>query len=120
MNRSTACRKRIHNTAIAIFAFALSLGLIVSSHAQSYRSKGDRKKLDKARPAALQESNATRGDKDAIRPFRVHVPEKEITDLRRRIRETRWPDKETVASGDSAGLCSHSTNLNFDLVNCPV
>ena len=104
----------------AIFAFALSLGLIVSSHAQSYRSKGDRKKLDKARPAALQESNATRGDKDAIRPFRVHVPEKEITDLRRRIRETRWPDKETVASGDSAGLCSHSTNLNFDLVNCPV
>jgi hypothetical protein len=97
MNRSTSCRKRIHNTAIAIFAFALSLGLIVSSHAQSYRSKGDRKKLDKARPAALQESNATRGDKDAIRPFRVHVPEKEITDLRRRIRETRWPDKETVA-----------------------
>jgi hypothetical protein len=45
MNRSTSCRKRNHNTAIAIFAFALSLGLIVSSHAQSYRSKGDRKKL---------------------------------------------------------------------------
>jgi pimeloyl-ACP methyl ester carboxylesterase len=97
MNRSTSCRKRIHNTAIAIFAFALSLGLIVSSHAQSYRSKGDRKKLDRVRPAARQESNATRGERDAIRPFRVHVPEKEITDLRRRIRETRWPDKETVA-----------------------
>ncbi len=97
MNRSTSCRKRIPNTAIAIFAFALSLCLIVSSHAQSYRSKGDRKKLDKARPAALRESNATRDDKDAIRSFRVHVPEKEITDLRRRIRETRWPDKETVA-----------------------
>ena len=93
MNRSTSRRKRIHNTAIAIFAFVLSLGLIVSSHAQSYRSKGDQKKLDKSRPAALQESNATRDDKDAIRPFRVHVSEKEITDLRRRIRETRWPDK---------------------------
>lgn len=35
-------------------------------------------------------------DTDAIRPFRVHVPEKAITDLRRRIRETRWPDQETV------------------------
>src|SRR5260221_6784323 len=33
----------------------------------------------------------------SIRPFRIHVPEKAITDLRRRIRETRWPDKETVA-----------------------
>lgn len=97
MNRPTSCRKRIPNTAIAIFAFALSLGLVVSSHAQSYRSRGDRRKLDKARAAALQESNATRGDKDAVRPFRVHVPDKEITDLRRRIRATRWPDKETVA-----------------------
>ena len=33
----------------------------------------------------------------AIRPFRVHVPEKDLTDLRRRIAATRWPDKETVA-----------------------
>jgi len=104
MNRSTSCRKRIHNTAIAIFAFALSLGLIVSSHAQSYSSNGDQKKVEKARPAALQESNATRGDKDTIRPFRVHVPDKEITDLRRRIRETRWPDKETVADRSQGGV----------------
>lgn len=33
---------------------------------------------------------------DAIRPFRVQVPEKEVTDLRRRLAATRWPDKETV------------------------
>src|SRR5260370_10721611 len=33
---------------------------------------------------------------DAIRTFRVHIPEKEIADLRRRIAATRWPDKETV------------------------
>ena len=32
----------------------------------------------------------------AIRPFQVHVPEAALTDLRRRIAETRWPDKETV------------------------
>ena len=34
---------------------------------------------------------------DAIRPFKVHVPDAELRDLRQRIRATRWPDKETVA-----------------------
>lgn len=32
----------------------------------------------------------------AIRPFHVHVPQTELTDLRQRILATRWPDKETV------------------------
>jgi Epoxide hydrolase N terminus len=36
-------------------------------------------------------------DKTAIRPFRVDVPEEELTELRRRINATRWPDRETVA-----------------------
>ena len=33
---------------------------------------------------------------NAIRPFRVNVPEAELTELRRRINATRWPDRETV------------------------
>ncbi|MEU6656306.1 epoxide hydrolase N-terminal domain-containing protein [Streptomyces sp. NPDC046900] len=33
----------------------------------------------------------------SIRPFRVHVPQKELVDLHRRITATRWPDMETVA-----------------------
>ena len=33
---------------------------------------------------------------DAIRPFRVSVPEKDLVDLRARIAATRWPDRETV------------------------
>jgi pimeloyl-ACP methyl ester carboxylesterase len=32
-----------------------------------------------------------------IRPFHVDVPEEELTELRRRIAATRWPEKETVA-----------------------
>ena len=32
-----------------------------------------------------------------IHPFHVDVPEEELTDLRRRIAATRWPEKETVA-----------------------
>jgi pimeloyl-ACP methyl ester carboxylesterase len=35
-------------------------------------------------------------DKNAIRPFRVSVPEAELTELRRRIEATRWPERETV------------------------
>src|SRR5687767_14502432 len=35
-------------------------------------------------------------DKTAIRPFRVNVPEEELTELRRRITATRFPEKETV------------------------
>ena len=33
---------------------------------------------------------------DAIRPFHVKVPEAALVDLRQRIKDTRWPDKETV------------------------
>ena len=35
-------------------------------------------------------------DRTAIRPFRVDVPEAELTELRRRITATRFPEKETV------------------------
>ena len=32
----------------------------------------------------------------SIRPFRVSVPEEDLADLRRRIKATRWPEKEPV------------------------
>src|SRR5215207_9602139 len=32
-----------------------------------------------------------------IRPFRIDVPEEDLVDLRRRIADTQWPEKETVA-----------------------
>ena len=36
-------------------------------------------------------------DNTAIRPFRFEAPEAELTELRRRINATRWPERETVA-----------------------
>ena len=36
------------------------------------------------------------GDKNAIRPFRVHFPEAQLTDLRRRVKATKWPERELV------------------------
>jgi hypothetical protein len=39
---------------------------------------------------------------DAIRPFRIDVPESELDEMRRRIKATRWPERETVTD-DSQG-----------------
>ena len=46
-----------------------------------------------------QTSATQRGSEqaDAIRPFHVNIPEAELTELRRRINATKWPDRETVA-----------------------
>jgi len=46
--------------------------------------------------AALPVQRRQAADKTAIRPFRVNVPEAELTDLRRRIVATRLPERETV------------------------
>jgi pimeloyl-ACP methyl ester carboxylesterase len=35
-------------------------------------------------------------DNNAIRPFRVNVPDQDLVELRRRIAATRWPERETV------------------------
>ena len=41
--------------------------------------------------------NVQVGDKTAIRPFRVNIPEAELIELRRRINATKWPEREPVA-----------------------
>ena len=38
----------------------------------------------------------TKTEASAIRPFHVSFPEAEVTDLRRRVNATRWPERETV------------------------
>ena len=45
---------------------------------------------------AIQPSSEQASDKDAIRSFHVDVPEAELTDLRNRIKATKWPERETV------------------------
>ena len=42
---------------------------------------------------------ATRSDTISIRPFSVNVPEEELVDLRRRIKATKWPERELVSDG---------------------
>ena len=42
-------------------------------------------------------------DNNAIRPFQVNFPESEVTELRRRVNATRWPERETV-NDDTQGV----------------
>ncbi|SAL54772.1 epoxide hydrolase [Caballeronia arvi] len=37
------------------------------------------------------------GDKTAIRPLRVHASDAQLADLKRRVKATKWPERETVA-----------------------
>jgi hypothetical protein len=51
--------------------------------------------------AKLSESSATKRASEqpgntAIRPFHISFPASDITELRRRINATKWPDRETV------------------------
>ncbi|HEX3081329.1 MAG TPA: alpha/beta fold hydrolase [Puia sp.] len=40
---------------------------------------------------------------DLIRPFHIQISDAALTDLNKRIKDTRWPDKETV-NNDSQGV----------------
>ena len=73
---------------------ALSVGLLLFSspdHAQ-IDAPCQRRRVVAAAPATGQAA-----EDRSIRPFKVHVPQAALDDLRRRIAATRWPDKETVA-----------------------
>ena len=47
----------------------------------------------------------------SIRPFRAHVSDEAITDLRRRLQMTRWPDKETVADASQGAQLARLQEL---------
>ena len=49
-----------------------------------------------AKTSAAERGSEPAGDGTAIRPFHVNFSEAEVTDLRRRVNATRWPEKETV------------------------
>ena len=47
-------------------------------------------------PTTATQSTGQTTERTATRPFHVNVPETELTELRRRINATKWPERETV------------------------
>ncbi len=58
-----------------------------------------------------QTSSEQTADKTAIRPFHVDIPEAELTELRRRINATRWPERETVTDQSQGVQLATMQNL---------
>src|SRR5260370_33227139 len=54
------------------------------------------KEDDMTQTSATPQGTKPAGDKNAIRPFHVNVPEEDLTELRRRVQATKWPERETV------------------------
>ena len=48
-------------------------------------------------------ARSTARDKTAVRPFHVSIPEAELAEMRKRIKATRWPERETVTD-ESQGV----------------
>ncbi len=63
---------------------------------QSKPSPGVAARRNLGARAAVASETASREDRNAIRPFHVNFPEAELTELRRRINATKWPERETV------------------------
>jgi hypothetical protein len=74
---------------LLVVLFAASMALPPTASVLAQQPAQTTAQVQGADRASLVEANA-------IRPFRINIPEEAIVDLRRRIAATRWPDKETV------------------------
>ena len=77
-------------------AVALSPWTIGEAFADS-KSKTTQKENTVTQTSATQRGSEQTADKIAVRPFHVNVPEAELTELRRRINATKWPERELVS-----------------------
>ena len=76
MTQMTTIGKFAKLGTLVVGAVFLALALVVSSHARVLSSNSERQV-----------------DSGTIRPFHAHVPDRILTDLQRRLAETRWPDQ---------------------------
>jgi pimeloyl-ACP methyl ester carboxylesterase len=87
--------------ALAILSVALACGLgpfTLGGYALATEAVGE---PVTASQAFVAEQAAS--DDQRILPFHIHVSSEQLDDLRKRIAETRWPDKETV-NDESQGI----------------
>ena len=79
---------------------------MLASASAPVEPSGDRRLVEHAQPHARR--LGCRG----LEPFRLAIPDAELTDLRERLRRTRWPERETapeqgVPLEDLQALCAH-------------
>jgi pimeloyl-ACP methyl ester carboxylesterase len=67
-----------------------------STAAQTKQSKTTQKEDTMTQTSRKQQRSKQPADKNTIRPFHVNVAEADLTELRRRVQATKFPDRETV------------------------
>ncbi|CAD6552783.1 hypothetical protein LMG28727_05420 [Paraburkholderia kirstenboschensis] len=67
------------------------------SAAAAVAAAGSAPRFSFADTAITSTSQPDGGDKTALRPLRVHASDAQLADLRRRIKATKWPTRETVS-----------------------
>ena len=71
------------------------LGIFGSANAEITQPKTTKEEESMSTTVGLESTRST--DTGAIRSFKVHVPEAELTELRKRVQATKWPERETVS-----------------------
>src|SRR5712671_1649016 len=87
--------KLLASLAVAITACAMWPGCLNSLGQANPQTNPQDNAMITAR--ATERSRTAAAASEAIRPFRVNIPQEQLDDLRRRIAATRFPEKETVA-----------------------
>ena len=92
-NKTETNMARSHGFLRSSGPLALSLMLFaLPGHAQSPEAAKAKSSFNDPRSSKIK----TGPEDKSIRPFRIAIPQKDLSDLRRRIAATRWPDHETV------------------------
>ena len=74
-------------------------------------SKTDQMENTMTQTSATQPASEQVADKTAIRPFQFNFPDAELTDLRRRVNTTKWPDREQVTDASQGVQLATMQNL---------
>ena len=100
MRESAVAEPPALNPRHGFHAAAFLLVLLAAPAYAQLRTSGEFK--DSIATPAATKAGATPEDK-SIRPFRVHVPESALVDLRQRLAAARLPDRETVTDQSQGG-----------------
>lgn len=84
----TATRKLSRRNPFFDRAVALAIGSLMLLPVTVFRE------ANAAGPVVVVTTNQK--SDESIRPFKISVPQSQLDDLRKRIADTRWPDRETV------------------------
>ncbi len=92
----------VKGSSMLVLAVAFSLAMTGDGFAGS-KSKTTQKDDTMNQISGTQRGGEPSNDKNGIRPFHMNFPQAELTEMRRRINATKWPERETVTD-ESQGV----------------